>query len=102
MRTLIGFLGATLAACGAQPASEDSAARPEPMTYTLHCQESWSDCYTQARNRCGHGDFDELDRHASASIGVDTHVGVPTISGRERATVDMVDRTITIRCNSKQ
>ena len=100
MRILLVFLLVALAACSTQPAAESPEA--ESMTYTLHCQSSWSDCYTQARSRCGHGDFEELDRHASASIGVDTHVGGPTISGRERATVDMVDRTITIRCNPER
>ena len=68
------------------------------MTFTLHCQKSWSECYTQARSRCGSGDFEELDRHAAASLGTETRMAVPTNIGREQATVNMVDRTITIRC----
>ena len=85
-----------LAACGSQPASESSAT--EGMVFTLHCQDSWHDCYASARNRCDSGDFEELDRHGSATLGIDVRTAAPSTVGREQTTVNMVDRTITIRC----
>ncbi len=96
MRAYILVPLALLTACGSQPASESPAT--EGMVFTLHCQHSWNDCYTAARNRCESGDFEELDRHGSATLGVDVRTAVPSNVGREQATVNMVDRTITIRC----
>ena len=86
-----------LTACSTQPSSEST--ETEGMTFTLHCQDSWHDCYAAARNRCASGDFEELDRHGSATLGTDVRMAVPSNVGREQAAVNMVDRTITIRCN---
>lgn len=96
MRAYILVSLALLTACGSQPASESSA--PEGMTLTLHCQKSWHDCYAAARNRCESGDFEELDRHGSATLGIDVRTAAPSTVGREQSTVNMVDRTITVRC----
>ena len=96
MRVLMIGCSLVLAACSSQPTTDKS--EPVPLTFTVHCQENWADCYTQARNRCDSGNFEELDRHASASLGTDMRTAVPTNLGREQARVNMVDRTVTIRC----
>ena len=99
MRAITICCAAFLSACSTQQANDSPASGLEPATFTVHCQKSWADCYSNARKVCGHGDFDEVDRHATSAIVNTGRPATPTSVHSEQADIDLMDRTVTIRCN---
>lgn len=99
MRATVVFCAGIVSACASQQTIETSADELEPTTFTVTCQKSWSDCYSQARRICGHGDFDELDRHATEGIVLTRGPEGPRHTVREQADIGLTDRTVTIRCD---
>ena len=74
--------------------------------FTLHCDNSWAQCYAAAQKACGSGGFEEIDRVVDSSLSsagrMQTRVFVE--GGRENEVYDesvreeISRRAITIRC----
>ena len=90
-----------LDACATAPALDPSDTAARSAVVTFDCRGGWADCYQQARQLCGEGGFEELDRHAGLDIVPDGRFEQMDSSGRiyrGEVHVSETDRTLTIRC----
>ncbi len=74
--------------------------------HTLHCRDGWAGCYQSAKEICGQGGFEELDRVVDGKVTSAGHLarlhsiegGMEDHAYSEDARSEVFDRTITIRC----
>lgn len=96
------------AACAATAVPGGSTLSDGSRVFTLKCDDSWAACYSAAREACGPGGFEEIDRVVDGSLSnagrMQTRVFIE--GGRENEVYDESVRTevsgraITIRCKS--
>jgi hypothetical protein len=72
-----------------------------PSAHSLHCDDGWNDCYTQANWICGSRGFEEIDRAQSERLtssgrSVSPEIEPETQRNDNRAEVE--GRVLTIRC----
>lgn len=97
---------ALLAACASPQQPGGSAMSDGSTVFTLVCNDSWEQCYTNAAKICGSGDFEEVDRAMDTTVtsagqlsrmhslegGIKNHVY------SENTREEVLNRVLTIRC----